>query len=296
MEQQDLEHILRILTLAENAERISVVLGPASTDSELLAAHALKERLGEKAIILNAPEHLQDRWSHMFKKERPRKELVLLLDTNQHPVDQLRYEKEDGKLRILLSPHHELTKDAFTLEQRFPPSDMILALGYTNEEELSQSIKKDMPVKDASGVINLSVANRRAEAPEQQQNHISINAMKLWSRALLRSYVEDGLDVFWAFLPKEDFEKTNQTDDVLPSLVVSMRNIMDLPQSVIVLWQDKKNTHNNVHILISCADKDLLTRIAKKTETVAVNNVLIVRGFTNFSEAEVEAKKLIQQT
>jgi hypothetical protein len=89
-----MEHILNILTRAEKAERIGIVLGSASGDAELLAAHALKDRLGDKTFILNAPEHLQDRWSSMFKKERPQQELALTLDIGAHPVDELRRVRE----------------------------------------------------------------------------------------------------------------------------------------------------------------------------------------------------------
>src|SRR3989338_6486763 len=164
MEMRDLEHVLHILTLAERSDRIGIVLGPESGDTELLAAHALKERLGEKAFILNAPEHLQDRWTHMFKKERPQKEFALALDTDIHPVDELRYEKEGGKLRIFLSPRGELTKDAFELEHRHVPSDMIIALGFVNETDLTRILETDTPLKNATALINRTIKKRSSPA------------------------------------------------------------------------------------------------------------------------------------
>ena len=303
MHTQDLEHILHILTLAETAERIGIVLGPESGDADLLAAHALKEKLGPKAGILNAPEHLQDRWVHMFKKERPRKEFALELDTAAHPVEELRYEKEGGKLRIFLSPaagtHAELTKDAFSLEQRHAASDMIIAFGFGNEDDLHRIIETDTPLKNSDALINLSTAPT-TQTPLETQSIISpahrwdLGAMKLWSRALLRSYTEDNAGVFWAFLPKEDFQKTEQSADNIPALVADMRAVMQLPPLCIVLWQDQQAAIDNVHIFVSGTDRDALMRLAQAAETTVINGTITIRGFANFSEAEVEMRKLLK--
>lgn len=290
MEMKDLEHVLHILTLAERSDRIGIVLGPESGDTELLAAHALKERLGEKAFILNAPDNLQDRWSHMFKKERPQKECALALDTDTHPVDELRYEKEGGKLRIFLSPRHELTKDAFELEYRHIPSDMIIALGFANETDVTRVLETETPLKNATALINLS----RIQPPLSSTNRWDMGAMKLWSRALLRSYVENENAVFWAFLPKEDFQKTNQSSNILPALLADMAVVMELPSLRIVLWQEENPPENNVHILISGSEETILAHIAREAETPLAHGHIILRGFATFTEAEVEMRKLLK--
>lgn len=298
MQMQDMEHILKILTLAENAEHIGIVLGPESGDAELLASHALKERLGDKASILNAPEYLQDRWSHLFKKERPRKEFALALDTNAYPVDELRYEKEDGKLRIFLSPQHGLTKDAFELEERYAPSNMIIALGFANEADIAHTIETDTPLKNPDALINLAYTPISVPAPQENTFHPArqwdIDAMKLWGRALLRSYTEENTGVFWVFLPKEDFQKTSQSPTILPILLTDMRAVMELPPLCIILWQDQDSSINNVHILVSGTDQDTLMRLAKIAETTVTNETITLQGFANFSEAEVEMRKLLK--
>lgn len=297
---QDMEHILKILTLAEKSGRIGIVLGPEASDAELLAAHALKDRLGEKALILNAPDSLQDRWSHLFKKERVQKETALALDVERHPVDELRYEKDGGKLRIFLSSQNPLTKDLFELEERFPPSDMIIALGFFHQEDLTRFLKTDAPVKNDDAVISLSShssalppSNTPLESP-LLITRWDVDAMKLWSRALLRSYMEDGNGVFWAFLPKEDFQKTNQKETILPSLVVGMQGSMNLPPLMVVLWQSQDTSDANVHILFTSTDPAIMEKLSHSTQTPIANTVLITGSFSNFSTAEVEARKLIK--
>lgn len=299
MQTQDMQHILKILTLAEGAGRIGIILGPDAGDTELLAAHALKERLGEKASILNAPDSLQDRWSHMFKKEHPRKETALALDVEQHPVDELRYEKENGMLRIFLSSQNPLPKEAFFMEERFPPSDMVIAIGFSDQEKLAHALKTETPVKNDNAVISLFsslpatpiIPPLLAETTAPLWN---LDTMKLWSRALLRSYVEDGNAVFWAFLPKEDFQKTNQTADVLPALVTGIRRVMNIPPLVVVLWQDQNDPDTSVHILFSDIDSAVLEKLSRLTGTPITNKVLITGSYANFSIAEVEARKIIK--
>jgi hypothetical protein len=302
MEMDDMKHILNILALAETAKRIGILMGPESGDADILAAHALKERLGDNAVILNAPENLQNRWSHMFKKERVEKEMALALDTDKYPIDQLRYEKDGGKLRIFLSSSEgaetSLTTDAFSIEYRYPASDMIIALGFAEQETVLRVLETDAPLTNEKALVRL--ASARAVLQEQNQGasmHTAawnIDAMKLWSRALLRSYAENGSDVFWVFLPKEDFQKTDQNDEILPGLVRDMQTIMKLPPLIVLLWQDQKNKENNVHILFTGANAAALETLSQKTETPIAEGSITVRGFANFSEAEVEARKLLK--
>lgn len=284
-----MEHVLKILTLAEKSERIGILLGPEAKDTELLAAHALKERLGEKATILNAPDNLQDRWSHLFKKDRPRKEFALALNIEENPVDELRYEKEGGKLRILLFPRNRLTKEAFELEERYPASDMIIALGFAEETGIARAIEIDAPLKNPDALINLS-AQKNAVPSSRQWD---IGAMKLWSRAILRSYTEENGNVFWAFLPKEDFQKTGQSDGILPLLITDMRLVTALPPLCCLLWQDQEQ-NARVHVLISGTDQNAMERLSQAAETPLIKGNLCIRGFSNFSEAEVETRKLLK--
>jgi hypothetical protein len=302
MEMDDMKHILNILALAETAKRIGILMGPESGDADILAAHALKERLGDNAVILNAPENLQNRWSHMFKKERVEKEMALALDTDKYPIDQLRYEKDGGKLRIFLSSSEgaetSLTTDAFSIEYRYPASDMIIALGFAEQETVLRALETDAPLTNEKALVRL--ASARAVLQEQNQGASvrtaawNIDAMKLWSRALLRSYAENGSDVFWVFLPKEDFQKTGQNDEILPGLVRDMQTVMKLPPLIVLLWQDQKNKENNVHILFTGANTAALETLSQKTETPIAEGSITVRGFANFSEAEVEARKLLK--
>ncbi len=73
-----------------------------------------------------------------------------------------------------------------------------------------------------------------------------------------------------------------------------MRAVMELPPLCIVLWQDQDSPTNNVHILVSGTDQSAITLLAKTVETTATDGNLILRGFANFSEAEVEMRKLLK--
>jgi hypothetical protein len=193
----------------------------------------------------------------------------------------------------------ELTKDAFEMEQRHVPSDMIVALGFSDETNLEELIETSTPLKNKEALVNLSPVPQTlslASTPEQPalSPQWDINAVKLWSRAMLRSSVEKEEGIFWAFLPKEDFQKTEQSDDILPALVIGMRQIINLPPLCIVFWQDQENTSDNVHVLISGTNTVTMDRLSTATNTPLADDTLIIRAFQNFSEAEIAVRKLLK--
>lgn len=296
MEKQDMEHILRILTLAEQSERIGILLGPEAGDTELLAAHALKDRLGEKAVILNAPDSLQDRWTHLFKKEHPKKETALAINVEQNPVEELRYEKNGGKLRIFLTSDEPITKDSFEVEERHQLSDMIIALGFTNQEDVARTIEHEAPLRTADALIRLSPLRAVLETSDGALGErLSLDAMKLWGRALLRSYIENDSHVFWAFLPKEDFIKTNQTPAILPRLAAHIERTGDIPSLLILLWQDPARADDVVHAMIFGKDTTRINELAAATSLASrTDNGVTLQPFANFSEAELAIRKLIK--
>lgn len=302
----DTTNLDTLRTAAERGEHIGLLLGSAATDADFLAAHALKERLGEQARMLNVPVALRERWSTLFTTADIRKEVALILDVEEHPVDELRYEKEGGKLRILLTPRSPISKDAFDLEERYSTSDIIVAFGFSSPEELERTIREEAPVKNASAVITItSTAPAPAQpiaAPSTAQEHTPTvrrtwdpDAMKLWARALLRSYTEEELGVFWAFLPREDFLKTNQASDILPDLLADMRTHTTVPDTAVILWQEPKEHTEQVHALIESQNRPRLERVALACNATIASSHMVVNTFPNFSEAELEVRKLLKR-
>jgi len=124
---------------------------------------------------------------------------------------------------------------------------------------------------------------------------VSVLAMKLWARALLRSYVEEDLGIFWAFLPKEDFTKTNQSSSILPQLIKDMEHVARLPLINILLWQEPRGD-DKVHALLYSKDETTLHTISQAFKTpLSDGRYVRLSGFVNFSEAELEIRKILKQ-
>lgn len=292
---------------AERGDHIGLLLGSAATDADFLAAHALKERLGEQAHILNVPATLRERWGALFTTADIRKEVALILDVEKNPVDELRYEKEGSKLRILLTPRSSISKDAFDLEERYSVSDIIVAFGFSSREELERTIREEAPVKDVHAVITIASAApapvQRVSAPSEALENAPAprrtwdpDAMKLWARALLRSYTEEELGTFWAFLPREDFLKTNQSSDILPDLLADMRAYTAIPDTAVILWQEPKENTERVHALVESRNRPRLEQIALASSASIASSHIMLTTFPNFSEAELEVRKLLKRT
>lgn len=288
-----------ILALAEKSERIAILLGDSSRQSDFLAAQALRERLGSKAVLVNAPDDLQRRWDRMFERDDARKEFAISLDINQNPVEELRYEKDGGKLRIFLTPQKPITKESFELEERYTASDMIIALGFPSKAALNTKLEEVtlknpdalVDLSEPIGPINNSVPVREAEP----QANWHPDTMKLWARSVLRSYSEDDIGVYWAFLPKEDFVKTGQSSAILPTLLSDMRRFVRLPDVAVILWQEPTEGSEQVRALIHTDKPDKLKKIATEAHASPNGSHVLVYPYPNFSEAELEIRKLLKK-
>lgn len=289
-----------IQALAEHSERIAILLGDSARQSDFLAAQALRDRLGPKAVLINAPKDLETRWERMFQKDGARKEFAISFDINQNPVEELRYEKDGGKLRIFLTPQKPISKESFELEERYAASDMIIALGFASKNALNTKLE-EVALKNPDALIDLSepigptLSQTQTPREAEPQANWHPDTMKLWARSVLRSYSEDDIGVYWAFLPKEDFVKTGQSSTILPALIKDMRRFVRLPDVAVILWQEPTDDGERVRALIHTDKTDKLKKIATEAHTNPNGSHILIHPFPNFSEAELEIRKLLKK-
>jgi hypothetical protein len=310
-----------ILTSPERTDTVALLLSDSAKDADVLAAHSLKEKFGERAFIINSPKQLDERWQFLFKNhEQVKKEVVISLDLQKSPIEELRYEKTEGKLKIYLTPEHPVRKDDFSFEETYPACDILIAFGFSDDTELTEKLR-EVPVRTPNGVFRVGASAGQATlgqyqphiatpekatakssvteqpTPRPQQRVWAANTMKLWARAFLRSYVEEDLNVFWAFLPKEDFVKTGQSYEILPTLLEDMKQFSTLPPVSIILWEEEGSQNQRVKALIHSEDTTRLARIASAFNTTLSGSgtYCITAGYPNFSEAEIEIRKLLKK-
>ncbi len=147
--------IQRAIEILEKSVRPALCI-PQGADLDVLASaetlmRALEGR-GKKVGALNSPEiqneNLSRRFgqdgSGVFKKiaDPPAllREFIVTLDTSSSPISQLRYEKSEEKMDIILSPQSlPIKKESITFREGRILCDCIIALGVKDVEALDKT-------------------------------------------------------------------------------------------------------------------------------------------------------------
>ncbi|TSC67811.1 MAG: Uncharacterized protein G01um101466_641 [Parcubacteria group bacterium Gr01-1014_66] len=98
----------------------------------------------EKQIALLNPlpaithNTLLPEWIALLTNARPQREFMIVVDTQKTPVAELRYEKEDAQLTIILTPESSpLTSDVIRYQEGAVHADAVIALGIHDPALLS---------------------------------------------------------------------------------------------------------------------------------------------------------------
>jgi len=288
----DNEELQKIINQSAGAEVVSILLADTAGDKDLLAAWTLKEKIGAKASLINVSDALAERWRFLLGAlDQVKKEVTLSLDVDKNPIEELRYEREGGRLKIYLSPQFPLRAQDFAFEESYHPSDLVVALGFRSKEELKNKLR-EVPLKNPEAIV--TIGRTAAESAPVELPALAPEALKLLARALLRSSLDEELKVFWAFLPKEDFVKTQQTRKLLPELVHRLQALTGFGGLFVILWQDPESSGETVSALLASEDGERLTHIAKAANAPFENDQLAMGPYPTFSEAELEIRKLLK--
>lgn len=289
------EELEKLLHTAAESETVTILLSDDAGDKDILAAWTIKEKLGSRAVLANIPDVLQERWRFLLGSfDRPKKEVTLSLDVEKNPIEELRYEKEGGRLKIYLSPQFPLRAEDFLFEESYHPSDVVIALGFRSKEDLKNKLR-EVPLKNPEAIVPIGrTLNEMDGAAGTTGPRLPPDAMKLWARALLRSSVDTEERVFWAFLPKDDFQKTNQNASILLPLLAAMKRVAALPDTYVLLWQDPASRDDKVQALVEAEDDTRRARLAAYLQMPITTVHLTLGPYANFSEAELEIRKLFK--
>jgi len=139
--------IQKAIELLEKSEHLAILFSPEQTLDSLAASEVLTQilvshqknvgfltTLDKKEAITKQP--------HLFKKTIEAKQLlrefVISIDTISSPVSQLRYEKEEQKIDVILSPQdYPFKKEAMSFKAGKLQCDCAILLGVANPELLT---------------------------------------------------------------------------------------------------------------------------------------------------------------
>lgn len=272
----------------EHAERVAVLLPSDPSMESVLAAFAIKRSGGTKVVVVGGNKDMQKNWNDFYSDEKfDPKDFALSINTNDFPVEELRYEKQGDKLVVFFTTHTSITKDHFTLEEALPEAELVIALGFNTENDAREEMSNKMKLNGEEDFLLM----------DSREPAVAISSsipLKLLARLLARSREEAALDTFWSFLPPIDFAKTGTQPVVIPPMMPSVSAIAGNPRFSAILWHG--NNDEPVGGLIYSDDTAALRGLADKAGVSINSKHFILPDFPSFTEAEVEVRKLLKES
>ena len=74
-----------------------------------------------------------------------------------------------------------------------------------------------------------------------------------------------------------------------------MRAYTAIPDTAVILWQEPKENMERVHALIESQNRPRLEQLALASNTSIASTHIVLNTFPNFSEAELEVRKLLKR-
>lgn len=145
----------------------------------------------------------------------------------------------------------------------------------------------------------ISMGARREEIVNRLYRSRSLNVLKLWGRVLARLSGTLENKLVWSTLSREDFEKTNSSEDDLSEVVDEL--IVSIPQAkiIVIIYEDVKQPEMNeeptTHALIYSMKNINSLNLAKEFNPTGTRNLAKITVQKNIQEAEKEITETIKK-
>lgn len=157
-------------SLLERSESVFLALPESPSPDTLAGAELIARRLEKLGKAVGVSSTREDKKWEFLPLETLRKssglnrELVIMIDTKTSPVGEIKYEKSDDSLQIILSPKDKpLSRDAVSVNASAAKADCIIVLGSPALDSLGTLFQKNPRLFFETPVINIdhSFANER---------------------------------------------------------------------------------------------------------------------------------------
>lgn len=162
----------KAIDLLEKSEHLAILFSPEQTLDSLAAAEVLTQILTLRHKNVGFLTTVEKREAlvkqpHLFKKiieaQQLLREFIISIDTLSSPVSQLRYEKEEQKIDVILSPQSSpFKKEAISFQKGKLQCDCIILLGIANPELLTlNSVEPEFFINTPMLNIDFSTENQK---------------------------------------------------------------------------------------------------------------------------------------
>ena len=156
--------ISKAIELVEKAQHVGILLPPEAGVDELVSAEVLWKILGARGKqigLLSGPSQIslsEDTIKNIAHPQTLPREFIISLDTSTAPVSEMRYEKEEERLNIILSPaSSSIGEGAISYKSGRTLCDAAILVGVKDLEGL-KSEKIEPAFFTQTPIINLDVS------------------------------------------------------------------------------------------------------------------------------------------
>ncbi len=270
-------------------------------DTKNLPVTSLKYENGNGTlkIILESPEAKSfDPKTVSVEKEAVPMDLLLLIDPAEAEVESLLSETAHKNAVKLSTKEKSLSvKSAEILEAFFGeiPDEFKEALWFlaAHEEKVNHPPKKET-LALLGRLLDQNLSHEKIKKAKEALRPSDF--WKLFGRALARSSFEKETATTWAFLPKTDFTKTNESDKSLLAILEEMRGLRPESNFFALLWESSlEPAAKSVSALLAGSDAIKLKTLAEFLGATPASSYFFAKGFTTFSEAELKIRGFIRR-
>lgn len=250
----------------------------------------------ELKIILESKEKSLDTSIISINKEKVPVDLLILIDPAQNALDVLISETphkdvikigiKDGGLASKISEIVKIFWGGHTVPVNF--KEALWFLGEELENSQRRFSKEYLSFFSELAELNID----REKLQKAKEILLGKNFWKLFGRALARSHYEDEFGVFWSFLTKNDFEKTDQSSRSVLHILNHIKILRAENKFISMLWEEEPKKINAV---ISAENPLKLESLALEFSAAPASSYFFVNGFGNFSEAEIQIRNAIKK-
>lgn len=152
----------KAIELIEKSEHLGLLMPKGASFDCLAAGEVLARALAKKGkqtgVIGKDPAGLPipEVFQNLNSSSGLPREFIVTLDTTRSPISQLRYEKGETRVDIILSPKESaVLRDSVSFKDGKMLCDCIVAIGVENIEEASEKISGDPDILATTPIVNI---------------------------------------------------------------------------------------------------------------------------------------------
>lgn len=184
--------------IVEKAGRVLIALPFSGSPDHLAAAELLllHMRRLEKEVSLSPlapfPKELADLPFAAIKRSlSPSRDLSITLDTDSYPINELRYEKENGMLVVLITPkERSIPPEAVKVKEAGPKADAIITVGLNTLSDLGDFFEKNPRLFFETPIVALGTSEAHDRHGEANVIDVTRTAVAEIAWELIRSSSE----------------------------------------------------------------------------------------------------------